>query len=46
MKKFVLLFSLLFALNLDINTASIPTEEGTECVQPASDVTAPIDESL
>lgn len=46
MKKFVLLFSLLFALNLDIDITSIPTEEGTECVQPASDVTAPIDESL
>ena len=38
MKKFVLLFSLLFALNLDIDITSIPTEEGTECVQPTSNI--------
>ena len=43
MKKLVILFSLLFALNLDIDTTTIPPEDGTECVQPASDI--PIDDN-
>ena len=38
MKKLVILFSLLSALNLDIDTTTIPPEDGTECVQPTSNI--------